>query len=137
MSLSAILISCELTEITVRSLFPLEERPGVISLLAGKPNNATFPITSLQFTTRDPSAPSGSAPGINIELTEDELAVALQYSATAGLPELRDWVYALQEFSHGRRKGEGWQTSIGAGSQDLIFKVVFNDSQALARVDSS
>ncbi|KAH9942752.1 PLP-dependent transferase [Amylocystis lapponica] len=107
---------------SIRSLLPLEQRPGVISLLAGKPNAATFPITSLQFTARNPNAPD--ADDIKIELTDDELATGLQYSLTSGLPDLCEWVYALQEFSHGRKKGEGWRVSIGAGSQDLIYKAV-------------
>ncbi|KAL6302433.1 pyridoxal phosphate-dependent transferase [Sparassis latifolia] len=105
----------------IRSLFPLEDLPGVISLLAGKPNSTTFPITSLQFTTRDPQSPSED---VKLELSVGDLAIALQYTATAGLPDLCEWVYGLQSYYHGRQKGEGWKVSIGAGSQDLINKAV-------------
>ncbi|KAI9435643.1 PLP-dependent transferase [Lactarius psammicola] len=34
----------------IRGLFPLEQTPGMISLLAGKPNAALFPLTGVQFT---------------------------------------------------------------------------------------
>ncbi|CCL98644.1 uncharacterized protein FIBRA_00646 [Fibroporia radiculosa] len=102
----------------IRALFPLEARSGLISLLAGKPNEETFPITSLQFTMRDPS----SAEDIKLELTEGELHQGLQYTPTNGFEELREWVFGLQAFQHDRQKGEGWTVSIGAGSQDLIFK---------------
>ncbi|KDQ52638.1 hypothetical protein JAAARDRAFT_39888 [Jaapia argillacea MUCL 33604] len=105
----------------IRSLFPLEATPGLISLLAGKPNATTFPLTSLQFTARSPTDPSQD---ISIKVTDEQLAEALQYGATSGNPSLVNWVYGLQEFSHGRKKGEGWRISIGSGSQDLIYKAV-------------
>ncbi|OBZ66161.1 Kynurenine/alpha-aminoadipate aminotransferase, mitochondrial [Grifola frondosa] len=105
----------------IRALLPLEQRPGVISLLAGKPNAETFPITALQYTISDPA---GSSAGTTIALSPEDLAVGLQYNHTAGLPELVEWVYGLQEDVHGRRKGEGWRVSIGVGSSDLIYKAV-------------
>jgi tryptophan aminotransferase len=98
----------------------LESRPGLLSLLAGKPNGSTFPFTSLSFTTRDPNDPSKEIP---LSLTDSELATGLQYGATAGFDGLIAWVYGLQELAHGRKGGEGWTPSIGAGSQDLIYKV--------------
>jgi hypothetical protein len=88
--------------------------------LAGKPNSSTFPFTSLSFSTRDPTDPSKE---VYIGLTNDELAVGLQYGPTAGFEGLIAWVYGLQEAAHGRKKGEGWNASIGAGSQDLLYKV--------------
>jgi tryptophan aminotransferase len=51
------------------------------------------------------------------------LSLGLQYSDTAGITQLRDWLYGLQQFSHGRKKGDGYGVMIGTGSQDLIFKV--------------
>ena len=56
----------------------LENRPGLISMLAGKPNSSTFPITSLQFTVRDPNLPSESDGEIKVELSPEEVAAALQ-----------------------------------------------------------
>lgn len=99
---------------------PLEARPGLISLLAGKPNSDAFPFTALGFKFRDPMDLSRE---ISLDLTPKELAVGLQYGPTGGLDGLVTWVYGLQEKVHGRRKGEGWKASIGAGSQDLIYKV--------------
>ncbi|KAI0367823.1 PLP-dependent transferase [Pilatotrama ljubarskyi] len=104
----------------IRALLPLEDRPGVISLLAGKPNTDTFPITSLQFTLRDPVTGTESP----VALSEQELAKGLQYSGSAGIPELLDWLVGLQEYSHGRKRGEGWGLCFGTGSSDLIYKAV-------------
>ncbi|EPT01700.1 hypothetical protein FOMPIDRAFT_1036169 [Fomitopsis schrenkii] len=105
----------------IRALLPLESRPGVISLLAGKPNSETFPITSMKFNIRDPVSPNDEVP---IQLTDEELHIGLQYTFTNGLPALREWIIGLQERLHGRHKGEGWNVTIGAGSQDMIFKGV-------------
>lgn len=104
----------------IRSLFPLEDRPGMISLLAGKPNPSTFPFTELNFSVRSPTDPSKIT---TLNLTPNELAVGLQYGHTQGLSELVVWMEGLQLFSHGRGPGEGWQVCIGSGSQDLISKV--------------
>lgn len=50
--------------------------------------------------------------------------MALQYSFVAGMPDLLEWFYKLQEISHGRRaQQEGWKLSVGNGAQDLIYKV--------------
>jgi len=88
--------------------------------LAGKPNALTFPFTSLSFKSRDPNDPSKEVP---LTLTDSELAFGLQYGATSGFDGLVTWINGLQEVAHGRKSGEGWVTSIGAGSQDLIYKV--------------
>ncbi|KAF9077925.1 pyridoxal phosphate-dependent transferase [Rhodocollybia butyracea] len=116
----------ELQPSPIRGLFPLEKKPGVISLLAGKPNQSTFPFTSLSFTAKNPTN-DGSETTINIP--QDQLAPGLQYSDTAGIPDLLRWITGLQERSHGRKHGrndgtgeEGWRVSMGSGSQDLIFK---------------
>jgi tryptophan aminotransferase len=105
---------------SVRSLFPLEATPGLISLLAGKPNPSTFPFTSFSFTARSPSD-SNSESVLTVE--GNDLIQGLQYGETAGLPKLLHWIHGLQEFSHGRKINEGWAVSMGCGSQDSIFKV--------------
>ncbi|KAH9949122.1 PLP-dependent transferase [Amylocystis lapponica] len=104
----------------IRGLYPLE-RPGVISLLAGKPNADTFPLTAITLTSRAPDDPTRE---LTTEVSGRALADGLQYGPTAGLPALCEWVYGLQEREHGRRRGEGWRVSIGAGSQDVIYKAV-------------
>ncbi|KAI0733586.1 PLP-dependent transferase [Fomitopsis betulina] len=105
----------------IRGLYPLELRPGVISLLAGKPNAATFPLTSIKLTSRSPTDPSKE---IETEINGKALAEGLQYGPTAGLPSLIEWVTGLQEREHGRTKGEGWRVSVGGGSQDVIYKTI-------------
>lgn len=105
----------------IRGLYPLEAKPGVISFLAGKPNDAMFPFQSFCFTATCPSKPGQST---TVSLSGSELAEGLQYGATAGLPRLNNWFMGLQERSHGRRCDEGWRLSVGNGSQDLIWKAV-------------
>ena len=109
-----------ISRISVRACLHLEQRPGLISLLAGKPHTSTFPFTSLSFTFRDPADPESKLP---VTLSQKELDEGLQYSATVGIPALIEWAYGLQELAHGRRRGEGWKLSIGNGCQDLIYKV--------------
>lgn len=104
----------------VRHLLPLESTPGLLSLLAGKPNPTTFPFTSLNFTVRSPTDPSQD---VALSLTGDELAVGLQYGATSGLERLDAWLFGLQEIAHKRMRSDGWKVNVGTGSQDLIFKV--------------
>ncbi|EIN10079.1 PLP-dependent transferase [Punctularia strigosozonata HHB-11173 SS5] len=105
----------------IRGLFPLEATPGVISLLAGKPNAITFPITGMSLDVASPSDPSQSR---TIKVEESDLKAGLQYGPTAGFPPLLDWITKLQEISHGRKSGDTWRVSMGNGSQDLIYKAV-------------
>ncbi|CAK5268112.1 unnamed protein product [Mycena citricolor] len=109
----------------IRSLFPLENLPGMISLLAGKPNPYSFPFTSFKFGT---TAPGGQARGggeeLELSVSGDDLTSALQYGPTAGMPALLQWLAELQEHVHGRSLGEGWQVIVGTGSQDLLAKAI-------------
>lgn len=114
--------SLDIRDPIVRGLYPLEAKPGLISLLAGKPNASTFPLTSITLTSHSPTDP-GKTTQITTEIGGRELAEGLQYGPTAGLPSLVEWVYGLQEKVHGRKKGEGWKVTIGGGSQDVIYKV--------------
>lgn len=107
-------------DLIVRGLLPLESTPGLISLLAGKPNDAMFPFESFSFSITDPSHSSQSIP---VTLTGKDLAAGLQYGPTAGLPRLNEWFVGLQERMHGRTSSEGWRLTIGNGSQDVIYKV--------------
>ncbi|KAL0576846.1 hypothetical protein V5O48_005143 [Marasmius crinis-equi] len=80
----------------IRSLFPLEQTPGLLSLLAGKPNPTTFPIASLSLSIRDPRSEINNiqdsknesdkvADLVNIRLSKDELEEALQYAEEGGV----------------------------------------------------
>ncbi|KAL4064737.1 hypothetical protein V8B97DRAFT_1301062 [Scleroderma yunnanense] len=62
---------------------------------------------------------------VTVSLSGPDLASGLQYGTTAGLPRLSDWFVGLQEHSHGRTCNEGWRLSTGSGSQDLIWKGMF------------
>ena len=106
-----------------RGLFPLELTPGLISLLAGKPNPSTFPITSLSFTARTPN-PDGTDTEQQYTLEGKALTAALQYGPTAGPPELVKWLLGLQERVHERPVSDDeWSLTCGAGGQDLLYKV--------------
>jgi tryptophan aminotransferase len=94
-------------------------------LLAGKPNPTTFPFTSFSFTAHPPPSEDGqeATEDIALSLSGAQLAAALQYGPTGGMPPLVDWFYDLQQTVHGRARGEGWTLSVGSGSQDLLSKV--------------
>ncbi|EJD07066.1 PLP-dependent transferase [Fomitiporia mediterranea MF3/22] len=102
----------------IRGLFPLEKKPGVISLLAGKPNPETFPISNLQVTVRNPTDGSET----KLDISGSDISAGLQYGSTAGYEPLVEWVEGLQAYSHRRMRDEGWRISIGSGSQDLLYK---------------
>lgn len=68
----------------IRSFFPLEHTPGVVSLLAGKPNPATFPFEAITLTVKSP-VPDDATYDIKIE--GQDLERALQYGLTGGLPD--------------------------------------------------
>lgn len=104
----------------VRGLFPLENIPGMISLLAGKPAPETFPINSISVNVQSPYAKEQET---TVTIEGKALAEALQYGATKGIPSMQKWIYGLQEVYHKRRDGEGWTVTVGSGSQDLLCKV--------------
>lgn len=100
--LSILLCSSFLTTRLVASLFPMQNTPGVISLFAGQPNQATFPITSFSFNVRSPDDWSKEK---TITMEGGLLDSALQYGE---ITEFLEWIWGLQELSHGRKKGEEW-----------------------------
>jgi tryptophan aminotransferase len=103
----------------VRELFPLEQTPGVISLLAGKPNGAMFPFTSVQFTVSHPD----NSEQMLLKVDDDLLSMSLQYASASGIPPMVEWLTEFQAQEHGRRRQEGWRISVTTGSQDAIYKV--------------
>lgn len=114
---------------TVRGLLHLELEPGVISLLAGKPNPTTFPITSLSFKARNPL----TAAEEDFTLTPAETSTALQYTFIAGVTTLVDWITKLQAFEHKQEVDPArWTVSIGSGGQDLLYKVRSCDGTAIS-----
>ncbi|KAG8762748.1 hypothetical protein FRC11_007878 [Ceratobasidium sp. 423] len=114
----------------IRGLLPLEKTPGVISLLAGKPNQNTFPVEEISITLRAPGAPqpyspSGGEPVREIlNISGDLLATALQYNFTDGVPDLRAVLGDFQLKEHGVAVDDvNLQLTVGSGSQDLMYKI--------------
>lgn len=103
----------------------------MISVLGGKPNPFSFPITGLTIDVRS-SADPPDTPGAPLTISSEALAEGLQYAMTAGYGPLLDWLVCLQAYSHGRRDGEGWRISMSCGSQDAIYKVRILDVARLS-----
>lgn len=95
----------------------------MISLGGGMPNPSAFPITSLTF---------GTAEDTSIEIPGTLLQKALQYSETAGMPELIERLRVLQDFEH--KPPSKFALSVGPGSQYLLstaFDTVLNDGDTV------
>ncbi|UZJ57569.1 hypothetical protein CBS101457_006889 [Exobasidium rhododendri] len=118
-------------ESAIRSLFPAESIPGMLSLLAGKPNTATFPISNIALTIKP--VPNQTEE-VTLNIRGSDLEAGLQYGQTYGLPRLAEWLTQWQSRIHGRsivrnelenNKRDGrnpWKLSIGNGSQDMLTK---------------
>uniref|UniRef100_UPI00398E7823 kynurenine/alpha-aminoadipate aminotransferase, mitochondrial isoform X2 n=1 Tax=Pristiophorus japonicus TaxID=55135 RepID=UPI00398E7823 len=77
----------------IRTLTELQQKapPTMISLAAGMPNPNMFPFESASFTMKN---------GLNITFGTNTMYRALQYSASAGIPELISWMKDLQKSLH-------------------------------------
>ena len=97
----------------IREILKVTEKPGIISFAGGLPSADTFPIEAMQAACAKVLSQDGKA--------------ALQYAASEGLPQLREWV--AQELSkQGMRVGAD-QVLITTGSQqglDLVAKVLID-----------
>ncbi|CAO1619069.1 unnamed protein product [Jaminaea pallidilutea] len=104
----------------IRSLFPAEKIPGMISLLAGKPNADTYPIANMSLQLK-PVEEGGEAK--NLVIQGADLEEALQYGMTDGLPRLNAWLVNLQSTVHRCPVDPpNWKVTLGTGSQDLLNK---------------
>ncbi|MEE6460989.1 hypothetical protein FKM82_001165 [Ascaphus truei] len=115
-------VSAARTESPIRALTDLMLRspPSVISLAAGVPNPDTFPFKSASVVVRD---------GTTIEIGENLMKKALQYSASPGIPELVSWLKDLQKTLHNPptltyspEKGQ-MELCVTSGSQEGLSKV--------------
>ena len=99
----------------IRSLQPLVNLPGMISLGGGMPNSATFPFQSIQLECTD---------GRTIHLEKESLEGGLQYSPTPGIPSLNDFLFDLQIQEHQPPDCNGIERSLAVtqGSQDALSK---------------
>lgn len=103
----------------IRKLMPLLSKPGMVSLGGGLPNSNLFPFTSLKFGVSDPTGDAAE-----LELSPEELAMALQYSPTPGVPGLVAKLRSLQGWEHGRDVGpeSDYDVTVTVGSQDGLTK---------------
>ncbi|PWN26661.1 PLP-dependent transferase [Jaminaea rosea] len=101
----------------IRTLFPKEKVPGMISLLAGKPNEKSFPFKALTIDTQ-----GADGEDVKLKVDGEELAEALNYGLTPGITGLVQWLMEFQARAHNRPIGPDWRLNLGAGSQDLIIK---------------
>uniref|UniRef100_A0A2D4KZS1 Kynurenine/alpha-aminoadipate aminotransferase, mitochondrial n=2 Tax=Micrurus TaxID=8634 RepID=A0A2D4KZS1_9SAUR len=94
--------------------------PSLISLAGGAPNSNTFPFKTATFIIKDET---------RVEIKEELMKRALQYSASAGIPELLSWLKDLQKTVHNPptvdyspQEGQ-MEMCITTGSQEGLCKV--------------
>ncbi|XP_066576918.1 kynurenine/alpha-aminoadipate aminotransferase, mitochondrial isoform X2 [Amia ocellicauda] len=103
-----------LTELQMRS------PPSLISLAGGVPNPNTFPFSSASIALKN---------GGSIEFDEAAMKRALQYSASAGIPELISWMKELQMSLHNPPTASkspecgGMELCVTTGSQQGLCKL--------------
>lgn len=93
----------------------------MVSLLAGKPNPATFPFSSISVALK-PIIPSDPVETLVVESAA--LTEGLQYGPTAGLGGLIKWLEQLQTIRHKREKDGSWRVSVGSGSQVSLHYII-------------
>ena len=112
----------------IRALMPLLREPGMISLGAGLPNPATFPLSKITIDVNAPGSLGDAAAqteSIKVTLDGTMLDEALQYSATPGLPRLVDGLTGLMTRYHGENAsavGVDRALAVTTGSQDALTK---------------
>ncbi|XP_070804505.1 kynurenine/alpha-aminoadipate aminotransferase, mitochondrial [Pituophis catenifer annectens] len=94
--------------------------PSLISLAGGAPNSNTFPFKTATIIIKDET---------RVEIKEELMKRALQYSASAGIPELLSWLKDLQKTAHNPptvdyspQEGQ-MEMCITTGSQEGLCKV--------------
>uniref|UniRef100_A0A0B8RQC7 Kynurenine/alpha-aminoadipate aminotransferase, mitochondrial n=1 Tax=Philothamnus irregularis TaxID=1899461 RepID=A0A0B8RQC7_9SAUR len=94
--------------------------PSLISLAGGAPNSNTFPFKTATIIIKDET---------RVEIKEELMKRALQYSASAGIPELLSWLKDLQKTVHNPptvdyspQEGQ-MEMCITTGSQEGLCKV--------------
>jgi kynurenine/2-aminoadipate aminotransferase len=86
----------------------------MISLGGGMPDPSTFPFKSMTVELTS---------GDTLKINQEDTAVALQYSATAGIPSLVDFLEKLQIREHRpSSSAKDFQICVTNGSQEAICK---------------
>lgn len=97
----------------IREILKVTEQPAIISLAGGLPNPALFPVEQIRFSLA--------------QLMDTVPQACLQYGATEGLIELRDWI--ANRYSTPSQKLTAENVIITTGSQqalDLLGKAFIN-----------
>lgn len=89
--LNAVSAAREASRIRELTALVLRSPPSLISLAGGVPNVNTFPFKKASITVNDGSV---------VEIGEDLMKTALQYTASQGYPELVSWLKDLQKSIH-------------------------------------
>ncbi len=94
--------------------------PGVLSMMGGFPNPATFPTDELDE--------------LGARLVREDAAVALQYTACEGIPSVREYLLDRQQQLQGRRPelGELIVTSGGMECITLMCQALIDPGDAIA-----
>ena len=106
----------------IRALQKYTSDPQIISLGGGIPHPCTFPITGLTIATA-----TGS-----LQVDTNILQVGLQYSQTAGIPALLEYLTKLQQLVH--NPPAKFDICLGGGSQDVLskaFDMLVNEGDAI------
>jgi 2-aminoadipate transaminase len=102
----------------IRELLKLTANPEIISFAGGLPNPDAFPIDELKEIT--------------VEVLSDHGPDALQYGATEGVSQFRDFL--KEEYAKDDEFGDNDELVITNGSQqalDLLGKILLNDGEKL------
>ena len=97
----------------IREILKVTEKPGIISFAGGLPSPQTFPIDAMREASERVLSQDGRA--------------ALQYAASEGLPQLREWV--AQDLKKQGMQISPDQVLITTGSQqglDLVAKILID-----------
>eukprot|EP01133_Synstelium_polycarpum_P006534 gene6534-7567_t len=100
----------------IRELMKYTTMPDVISLGGGLPNPQTFPFQTMTITLKSNET---------ITLEGADLATALQYSPSYGLPRFTAWLKQLQSHVHSlplcnTDQGKQWNLGVTTGSQEAL-----------------
>lgn len=115
----------------IRGLLPMEKRPGMISLLAGKPNPDGFPFESITLQLK-PTVELGKGPRgepVSLKIEGEDMKRVLQYGSTSADPSFDAQLIQLVSHVHRRVRGNGqpdgdFAMTVGSGSQDLLYKTI-------------
>ncbi|XP_069100408.1 kynurenine/alpha-aminoadipate aminotransferase, mitochondrial [Pleurodeles waltl] len=118
--LTSVSAARETSPIRALTAIMLKSPPSLISLAGGVPNVNTFPFKKASITVNDGSV---------VEIGEDLMRTALQYSSSQGYPALLSWLTDLQKSCHNpptlnySPENGKMDVCVTAGSQEGLSKV--------------